>query len=208
MTGLGGPTSDVSEHGPPDDAAADDRGFPPETESPGSRWWRIPMLIVFAGFAGFWVWALFFASKEAINKIEDRGWAERAEQICDRAHDDRIALADFTRIDPTDPDQRELVLALADNLDAATDLLEEMLNNVVAVSPVDAKGREIVPQWEADYRTYLEDRRVFTDDLRAGEVRGFTETAVDGIPISDKLETFATDNEMPSCAPPYDMPSR
>ena len=30
----------------------------------------------------------------------------------------------------------------------------------------------------------------------------FTETAVDGVPISERIETFAGDNEMPSCAPP------
>lgn len=166
------------------------------------------MLLVLVGFAAFWVWALFFASKEAVNKIDDRGWAERAEQICATAKDERLELTDFRQIDPDDPEQRELVLTLADNLDAATDILEEMLNDVMAVMPSDAKGQEIVPLWEADYRTYLDDRRVFADDLRAGDIRGFSETAIDGLPISEKIETFAGDNEMPSCAPPYDMPSR
>ena len=28
----------------------------------------------FAGFAAFWIWALFFASKEAVNRIGDRAW--------------------------------------------------------------------------------------------------------------------------------------
>ena len=31
---------------------------------------------------GFWIWALFFASKEAVNKIGDEAWAARAETIC------------------------------------------------------------------------------------------------------------------------------
>ena len=61
-----------------------------------------------------------------------------------------------------------------------------------------------MPLWEADYRTYIEDRRAFADVLRAGRQRAFTETAVDGIPISEKLERFAGDNEMPSCVPPLD----
>ena len=72
-------------------------------------------------------------------------------------------------------------------------------------TPTDDKGLAIVPQWEADYRTYLENRRAFTDALRAGENEPFTEAAVDGIPISEKLEQFAGDNEMPSCAPPRDL---
>lgn len=208
MSGLGEQISDVSEQTPRGDHPAGTGGFPPETESPGSRWWRVPMLLVIAGFAAFWVWALFFASKEAVNRIEDRGWAERAEQICATAREQRLELTNFTEIDPDDPAQRELVLTLADNLDAATDILETMLNDVVAVSPVDPKGAEIVPLWESDYRAYLNDRRVFTEDLRSGNIRGFSETAIDGLPISEKIETFAGDNEMPSCAPPYDMPSR
>ncbi len=70
----------------------------------------------------------------------------------------------------------------------------------------DAKGRDIVPLWERDYRTYLADRRAFTADLRATrENVAFYETAVDGIPISEKLETFAADNHMASCAPPRDL---
>jgi hypothetical protein len=90
-------------------------------------------------------------------------------------------------------------------VDQATDIVETMLDDVVAVAPVDDKGRAIVPQWEADYRTYLENRRAFTERLRSGENAPFTEAAVDGIPISEKLEQFAGDNEMPSCAPPHDL---
>jgi hypothetical protein len=90
-------------------------------------------------------------------------------------------------------------------IDRVTDVVERMLDDVVAVEPVDDKGRAIVPLWEADYRTYLEDRRRFADELRAGHNDPFRETALDGIPISEKLETFAGDNEMPACAPPHDL---
>jgi len=90
-------------------------------------------------------------------------------------------------------------------VDEATAIVETMLDDVVAVPPDDGKGRAIVPQWEADYRTYLENRREFTALLRSGENEPFRETAVDGIPISEKLEQFASDNEMPSCAPPRDL---
>jgi hypothetical protein len=174
-------------------------GFPPAGQTPGSRWWRLPMLLVFAGFAAFWIWALFFASKEAINKIDDRDWAARAEQICAEAQTARDALVNWERVDPDDPADRA---ASADLYDQATDILEEMLNDVVAELPADAKGRDIVPQWEADYRTYLDDRRDFADSLRRGDQDPFAESAIDGIPISEKISTFAGDNEMPSCSPP------
>ena len=86
-----------------------------------------------------------------------------------------------------------------------TDIVENMLDDVVEVDPTDDKGAAIVPLWEADYRAYIEDRRTFTANLRDGRNDPFTETAVDGIPISEKLEQFASDNEMPSCAPPQDL---
>jgi hypothetical protein len=166
------------------------------------RFWRTVVIVAVAGLAAFWVWALFFASKEAVNKIGDRDWAARAESICESAQAERETLVDERVIDPDDP---AMLAERGDIVDEATDIVEAMLDDVVAVTPTDDKGRAIVPQWEADYRTYLTNRREFSDRLRAGENEPFTETAVDGIPISEKLEQFAGDNEMPSCAPPHDL---
>jgi hypothetical protein len=153
-------------------------------------------------FASFWVWALFFASKQSINKIDDRVWADRAETICADATVERLALADFREIEP---DDATMIREQAVIVDASTDILENMLDDVSAQTPADDKGRSIVPIWEDEYRTYLADRRVYADELRrTGENLPFYETAV-GIPISERLETFAVDNEMPSCAPPRDL---
>ncbi len=160
------------------------------------------LVVVVIGFAAFWVWALFFASKESINRIEDRAWAAQAEQICARAQDERNALIDLREVDGDDP---AMLAERADIVDRATDVLETMLDDVVAVLPSDPKGRELVPRWEADYRALVADRRAFTERLREADNSAFTETAIDGIPITEKLEVFATDNEMPSCAPPHDL---
>jgi hypothetical protein len=167
----------------------------------GARW-RLVGVAAIVGFAGFWIWALFFASKEAVNRIDDRAWAERAQAICREADAEREALADYRRVDEEDP---AMLAERGELIDRATDVIERMLDTVVAVDPTDDKGRAIVPMWEADYRTYVEDRREFADGLRAGRNEPFTETAVDGIPISEKLEVFAGDNEMPACAPPHDL---
>lgn len=159
--------------------------------------------VLVAGFATFWIWALFFASKEAVNRIEDRAWAARSEALCLQAAEDRIALTDLRPIVDVSP---ELIRERADIVDKATDILERMLDDIVAVQPSDEKGRAIVPQWEADYRTYLQDRRNFAATLReTGENRAFYETEVDAIPISERIATFAGDNDMSTCAPPYDL---
>jgi hypothetical protein len=167
-----------------------------------ATFWRSVILVSVAGLAAFWAWALFFASKQAVNKIDDRAWAERAERICAAAQEARGELTDERRLDPDDP---AMLAERAAIVDAATAIVETMLDDVVAIAPDDDKGQAIVPQWEADYRTYLANRREFTAILRAGENEPFRETAVDGIPISEKLEQFAGDNEMPSCAPPRDL---
>jgi hypothetical protein len=163
---------------------------------------RVGVVALIVLFASFWTWALFFASKEAVNRIEDRDWAERAEQICETANEQRLELADFRLIADGGP---ELIRERAVIVERSTDIIVQMLDDVVAVAPTGQKGSEIVPLWEADYRTYIQDRYRYADQLReSGENLAFYETA-DGIPISERIETFAGDNEMPSCAPPRDL---
>jgi hypothetical protein len=164
--------------------------------------WRYVLIAVVVLFAAFWVWALFFASKEAVNKIGDRAWAARAQGICEAAEAQRMQLADLRRVDPNDP---AMLAERGDIVDKATDIVERMLDDVTAVQPTDPKGQAIVPDWTRDYRTYIEDRREFANDLRGGKNEPFAETAIDGIPISDKLTVFAGDNLMPDCAPPIDL---
>jgi len=163
---------------------------------------RILALIGFAAFASFWIWALFFASKEGVNRIEDRAWVEQAQAICEQAADERTALANYTRLDEGGA---ELILQRADIVDEATESLARMLNSLEALPLTGEKGRAIVPMWIDEYRTYLGDRRNYTEQLRAsGENLPFYETA-NKIPISERLATFAADNEMPACKPPLDL---
>ena len=164
--------------------------------------WRYVVLGIVAIFGAFWIWALFFASKESINGIGEDDWTDRAQAICEAADADREDLADFRVVDAEDA---AMLAERGDLVDRATDILERMLDDVVAVQPAGAKGAELVPRWEADYRTYLADRRAFSDELRAGRSEPFAETVVDGIPISAKISRFAADNFMKACAPPTDL---
>jgi hypothetical protein len=164
--------------------------------------WRYVVTVIVVLFAAFWVWALFFASKQSINEIGDSAWAARAESICTTAVTQRGALADYRVIQAGDA----AMLAERGNIiDKATDIIEQMLDDVVAVAPADPKGIALVPEWEADYRTYLRDRRAFAVALRAGKNDPFAETAVEGVPISARLTRFAADNHMAECAPPTDL---
>ncbi len=181
--------------------------MPPDPSSaqrgPGRVVFRTLALIGAVAFAAFWTWALFFASKEPINRIGDVAWQQRAQSVCEAADRERLELADFRIMQDATP---ELVRERAGIVDRATDIMVRMLDDVVAVTPSDAKGQDLVPQWEADYRAYLDSRRVFADTLRdTGVNSAFYEPDADGIPISEKIETFAGDNAMPACAPPRDL---
>jgi len=150
-------------------------------------WGSIVLLLV------FWVWALLFAPKEAINKVRDAAWAARAEAIC-VDYDVPLRAIEVQRV--------ASLSARADLVDESTDLLGRMLDDIVAVMPADEKGQAIVPDWEAEYRILLQDRYRYADQLRAGRNVPFTETAVSGVPITERIEKFTLDNEMPTCAPP------
>lgn len=163
---------------------------------------RLVIAVTLLALIAFWTWALFFASKESINRIEDRSWAERAEQICAATERDRQGLADYRRVDTADPSS---LAERADAVDRATDLLESMVDEIATRRPTDPKGAEIAPMWISDYREYLSNRRDHAEVLRTGSNDPFRETRVDNLPISERLGAFAVANEMDSCVPPFDL---
>ena len=187
---------------------ADERVVDPMSKSTDTQFgWRqigarVAVLTVMVAFAAFWTWALFFASKEAVNRIGDVEWAERAEAVCQDWNERRLELADYRQIREGGAD---LIRERADIIDRATDMVESMIAEVNAVRPSDEKGRAIVPLWTDEYATYIEDRRRYAAELRVtGENLPFYETMSE-VPLSERLETFAGDNRMDACAPPRDL---
>lgn len=172
-----------------------DVGTRPDAEPDAHRvpWRGALVAVALATLTVFWIWALFFASKQAINRIDDRAWAARAEEICAPV---KVELRELDLL--ASPD----LVVRSDLVTRSTDLLSAMLDDIVSVTPTDEKGQSIVPEWERDYRKLLSDRYAYAAQLRGGTDGPFTETAVDGLPITERIETFAGDNEMPSCAPP------
>ena len=164
---------------------------------------RVVLSVVCVLIAAMWVYAFGFASRESINRIGDDSWKARAEAHCKKAEDARFALQDLTEMDPNDP------LALkkkADIVEKATDSLEDAIDRIEADIPADAKGKELVPQWIAEYRIYLRNRREFIVALRTADRRPyFAEKEIEGVPVSERLGKFARENDMKSCQPPFDL---
>lgn len=163
---------------------------------------RLILASICLAIAVMWVYALFFASKEAVNKIGDSDWTTRADLRCAQARADRLALADYRRID--DPGTGGLSRR-AELVDQATDTIARMLIDLRAQLPTDAKGRELIPLWLDDYDTYVNDRRLYAEQLRQGDNSPFAESTFEGLPLSERIATFAGDNRMANCAPPIDL---
>lgn len=163
---------------------------------------RASIAVAIALMLAMWIYALFFASKEVANEISDQAWTARAELICQDAAKERIALADFRPLTEAGMDALDQRATL---VDLATDTLERMLVQLEETTPTDAKGQELIPLWISDYRTYIIDRRSYAEELRLGVNVPFGESILMGIPLSEKIATFAADNAMTSCKPPMDL---
>ena len=163
---------------------------------------RAAIAVAIALMLAMWVYALFFASKEVANEIVDQAWTARAELICQEAASERIKLADFR---PLNEAGSNALIERAALVDLATDTLDRMIAQLEQTSPSDAKGQELIPLWISDYRTYINDRRAYAEELRLGINIPFGESILMGIPLSEKIATFAADNAMTSCKPPMDL---
>jgi len=162
---------------------------------------RIAAYLLCLGLAAFWIYAFFIADTNKRNLIGDKSWPEYAENICAKTEQERFKLADFSRIEGT-PEELEKRAGLVEK---ATDGLDEMIQKLGLKTPSDENGRNVVRLWLAEYLTYLGDRREYIVELRAGNNVTFSETAIEGVPISERLLTFANENNMESCAPPTDV---
>ena len=159
--------------------------------------------VVVLAMLAMWIYAFFLAPKEARNRVGDREWAARAEQRCLVEAMRRESLADYRSIIDAGEDA---LVRRAEIVDEATDGLAEMVSEIARQPVADAKGAAIVPLWIADWRRHIRDRRSYSDALRAGRNESFAETRTDeGLPLSEKIATFAQENEMPSCRPPRDL---
>ena len=172
------------------------------TPSLGRRIGRLTIVVACVLIGAMWVYAFVFASRESINKIDDPEWAAIAQTRCEQAYEERSALANLERVDRDEPAS----LAIrADLIERATDSLANMIEDIARTSPTTEKGQALVPQWLDDYRTYVQDRRDYIQELREGRLPTFSETQVDSVPISERIGKFARENEMRACQPPIDM---
>lgn len=175
------------------------------TDGPsGRRWVRLLLLVVVVALAAMWIYALFFASKKAAYKVDDPAWRAHAEEVCTRYEEERLALTDTEGGYIAEPTEEQMI-ERADVVDAATDLLQRMIDEVTGFAPQSARDQELVAKYAGFYATMLADRRAYTARLRAFELEPYRETKIEGGPVTNILVDFATVNELPHCSPPQEL---
>ncbi len=171
---------------------------------PARRWVKVLLALICAGIAAMWVYAFVFAGKDGVYRVKNDQWRSAAQTICKDAQDRRLALADTEGgyiANPTVEQMRQR----ADIVDQATDIIERMLNDVVALPLTTDHDQHAVDVWQRYFRILIEDRRAYTARLRTGELAPYRESVVEGGPVTNVITDFTSGNNVKSCAPPGEL---
>jgi hypothetical protein len=179
-------------------------GTTPTAPAQPRRWVRYLLATVVLGIVVMWVYAFVFAPREGVYRVSDDAWRTSAEAICAAAETERMQLADTGGGYIGDPTLEQMRQRAA-IVDEATDVVEQMLDDVVALPLAGEKDRLRVAVFDEHYRMLLADRRAYAADLRAGDNRPFHESVVDGGPVTNVLTDFTSGNGIKSCAPPGEL---
>jgi hypothetical protein len=183
----------------------------PEEGRTGRTWVKVLLAIGCALVLVMWVVIVFQIATSGKEKgayqIQDESWRPQAQRICQEATAARYALADQTGGFIEDP-TLEQMRQRADIVDEATDIVEQMVADLVAIPVDNERDREILAVFGENYGLVIADRRRYADSLRNGDEVRYNETVVAGGPVSNVVFDFTAgvkSNEVPECSPPVDL---
>lgn len=157
--------------------------------------------------AAMWGYYFFAASDQGIYQLTDTSWRTAAAPICAAAQQERAALADTAGGFIAEPTPEQMATR-AEIVDRATDIVETMLDEIVAIPVDNARDRQLLAVFDENYRLVISDRRRYATRLRAGDDTPFNETVVAGGPVSNVVADFTAGvkgNDVPACSPPNEL---
>ncbi|MGB8859776.1 MAG: hypothetical protein WCC60_11000 [Ilumatobacteraceae bacterium] len=182
--------------------------FADNPDRPRTRpWVKIVLALGCAVIASMWAYYFFFASDRGVYQMQDKSWRVAAQKICADASTRREALSETSEGYITNP-THEQMLQRAGIVDQATDILEQMLNDIVAIPVDNSDDVARLQTFEENYRIVLTDRRRYTARLRRFELAPYDETVVAGGPVSNVVLDFTAGvkgNDVPECSPPGEL---
>ena len=168
---------------------------------------RIVLIAVCVTLAGMWVYYFVFASDTGVYQLQDTSWREQASPICVAAQAERAELADTAGGYISNPTPEQM-MQRADVVDKATDIIEQMLNDIVAIPVDNADDKLRLATFEENYRIVIADRRRYSATLRELKLQPYNETVVGGGPVSNVVLDFTAGvkgNDVPECSPPGEL---
>lgn len=161
---------------------------------------RLLLVLVVLAMVGIWVYILYLAigpgRQPPIDRLSDPAFATAAQARCSQALDEVDLLPDATEMPSSN--------ARADVIEEANSILDAMLADLVVLAPEGEEGA-MVRAWVTDWRTYLDDRQAYADELREDPDARFLVSAKDNQQITEYIDGFAADNRMPACGTPLDV---
>jgi len=166
--------------------------------APPRKWVRFLLLGVILLLAAMWVYAFVFAPRGGVNPVKDAAWTDGAKAICIATADRLEPLVFHTQV--TEDNKATELPKFVANLDQGNAILSGMLDQIEALPRTSDKAKALVPLWLADYRNYVNDLRLWTDQLRTGHIAEFGVTKTEtNIPVDERINTFATENHIKEC---------
>ena len=189
-----------------------------EDATPGRGRWRrlgrwLAGLFIVGSFV-FWAWAFSpWARSENPARLDDRGFAQWADQRCARAQAAIAAL----------PTARQAASRAerADQVDRATDEVEALVVDLrlradaSLATSTEGEGPpdiELVGAWLADWDVYVTDRRSHSHRLRTAaedtpdrELRFLLVDMTEGSTYTERMDGFSRLNNMDNCQVPGDV---
>jgi hypothetical protein len=173
----------------------------------GRTWVKVVLAVLLLCVAAMWVYYFFFASDRGVYQLDDKNWRLQAAPICQAAQAERNQLADTSGGFIQHPTTAQMAQR-ADIADKATDILEKMVNDIVAIPVATERDRELLTVFKQQYDLVIADRRRYAASLRKGEYVNYTETVSAGGPVSNVVLDFTAGvkgNDVPDCSPPGEL---
>ena len=160
---------------------------------------RFGLIVLVISLIIFWFWAFFLAPSGNPDRIEDRVWADNAEQLCVEF---RQQLSDFPLATTANsPESR------AELIEEVTGLLDSLVLSLQSLNGGTENDRFLIESWLSDWQISIQDRIAYVEKLRSeGDVAPLLTSLPSGSgSYLDRQNGFARVNDLDSCLDPGDF---
>ncbi len=172
----------------------------PPRSGTGRRLGRLGLVAIVVAMLAMWAYVVYLAvgpgRQPSPDRLEDPAFAAAAQLRCREALD---VVAALPRAAATDSAGERATV-----IDAANGAFAAMVDDLDTTVPPGEDG-ELVSAWLSDWRTYLDDRARYAAALRDDPDARLLVTAKSGQHVTEYLNAFAADNDMPACSTPLDV---